>query len=225
MPLARSGCRGPGALPGSQDPPADAPGLGKQLKLVGGVSNTPEGGLSVPHTELWQSVDGGPFQRISWLYDRSVEGNDCLGLRLIEADVALHASSVLGYDDAIAAYEAAFAPELKACSIFGVDGTEELVGLQGLASFRLVQAQVLEQRMDDARASLESLTLGQPEGAYTKAATDWLAEWEVSFDAQAACDAVQPVFDANEQMWQITDHFGYNHPALAAEQLCFVPTE
>lgn len=205
--------------------PSTGPGQGKQLKLVGGVSNTPEGGLSVPHTELWQSVEGAPFQRISWTYDRTVEGNDCLGLRLVEADVALQASAVLGYDEAIAAYEGAFEPELKACSIFGIDGTDELVFLQGLASFRLVQTQVLEQNMEAARLSLEALLLGQPDSAYTKAATEWLAEWEVSFDAQAACDVVQPIFDENEQMWKITDHFGYNHPALAADQVCFVPRE
>jgi hypothetical protein len=34
---------------------------------------------------------------------------------------------------------------------------------------------------------------------------------------------VQPIFDKNEKLWQITDHFGYNHPPMAAEQICYIP--
>ena len=30
-------------------------------------------------------------------------------------------------------------------------------------------------------------------------------------------------FADNALLWQITDHFGYNHPALAAEQICYAP--
>ncbi|MFM7172825.1 MAG: hypothetical protein ACKO4U_07295, partial [Caldilinea sp.] len=40
------------------------PGQGQQLVLTGGVSETPEGGLPIEHSEIWQSVDGAPFQRI-----------------------------------------------------------------------------------------------------------------------------------------------------------------
>jgi hypothetical protein len=31
------------------------------------------------------------------------------------------------------------------------------------------------------------------------------------------------LFDRETLTWQITDHFGYNHPALAPEEICFVP--
>ncbi len=33
------------------------PGGGHRLVLVGGVSDTLEGGLAVPHQEVWQSID------------------------------------------------------------------------------------------------------------------------------------------------------------------------
>ena len=82
------------------------PGTGQALVLTGGVSGTPEGGLTVAHEEVWQSVDGEPYQRIRWVYDRTAEGSDCMGLRLVEADVALQASDVLGYDPAIELYTA-----------------------------------------------------------------------------------------------------------------------
>ena len=199
------------------------PGSGKQLVLTGGVSNTPEGGLSVPHTEVWQSVDQQPFQRIRWTYDRRVEGNDCLGLRLVEADVALQAAPVLGYAAAIDAYEKSIDPALQACSLFGATPEEELVALQGLATFRLIQAHALHGDAEAAQGMLGVLQQGQPESDYTKAAQEWLTAYNGDGDAAAACAAVQPIFDENSDLWQITDHYGYNHPALAAEQICYVP--
>jgi hypothetical protein len=202
-----------------------APGQGKQIILVGGVSNTPEGGLSVPHSETWQSIDGAPFRRIGWLYDRSVEGNECLGLRLIEADVLLQASSAIGYEPALVAYQATFDPKLTACSIFGLDGIEEIRLLQGLAGFRLMQTQALNDDMESAKLTLTALSQGQPDSGYTTAATQWLSAFEADGDPAAACELVLPIFEENEALWQVTDNYGYNHPALAAEQVCFAPEE
>jgi LysM repeat protein len=203
--------------------PAGALGTGKQLVLVGGVSGTAEGGLEVPHSEAWQSVDGQPFRRLSWTYDREVRGNDCLGLRLVEADVALQASDVLGFGPAAELYRAAQTDDLRACSIYGIPGNQELLLLQGLAGFRLMQTEALSGTLDAARQTLVALTAAQPESGYTQAATQWLAEFERSGSAAGACVAIQPVFDKETVTWQITDHFGYNHPALGGEQLCFVP--
>src|SRR5690606_28161883 len=148
--------------------PAGAPGSGSQLVLSGGVSGTDEGGLAVPHTEIWQSVDGAPFRRLYWTYDRNAAGNECLGLRLIEADFALQAADVLGYELAIERYTAALDPSLQACSIFGLAAEEELVLLQGLTSFRLIQAQALGGDLEGAQATLDALTLGQPDSHYTR---------------------------------------------------------
>lgn len=205
--------------------PEGAPGTGKQIVLTGGVSDTPEGGLNVPHTEVWQSIDGAPFRRIGWQYDRETQGNECLGLRLIEADALLDAADVIGYEPAMDAYLSSFDPSLKACSIFGIDGAQELMLLQGLASFRLVQTQLLAGNQSTAQNSIAALTQGQPDGPFTAATQTWAAKYVETGDAQAACDAVSSFFDANELTWQITDHFGYNHPALAAKQLCFVPQQ
>jgi LysM repeat protein len=203
--------------------PEGDPGRGQQLVLGGGVTDTSEGGVAVAHIERWQSVDGQPFARIDWRYDRAAPGNDCMGLRLVEADVALQASPVLGYGPAIERYQAAIDPSLQACSIFGLAAQEELVLLQGLATFRLIQAQALSGDLAAARTTLQALTSGQPESDYTQIATDWLAAYEAEEDPAAACAAVESRIAGNDLLWQITDHFGINHPALAAEQICYQP--
>jgi LysM repeat protein/tetratricopeptide (TPR) repeat protein len=205
--------------------PAGAPGQGQQLVLSGGVSGTTDGGLKIEHDETWQSVDGRPFRRLSWTYDRENSSSDCVGLRLIEADVALHAADILGYDTAIDLYRAALDPALNACSIHGVPAPEELKLLQGLATFRLIQAQALAGDRDAAAADLAALRQGQPDSAYSRAADQWLAAYADRGDAVAACLLLQPLFDEETLTWQITDHFGYNHPALAPEQVCFVPRD
>ena len=146
-----------------------------------------------------------------------------MGLRLVEADVALQASNVLGYEPAIELYTAALDPSLAACSIFGLRPDEELALLQGLASFRLIQAHALAGDSEAAQSTLGLVTVGMPDSPYVTAATQWLAEFEVSGDAEAACDAIDSIFEENPDLWQITDHYGYNHPALAAEQICYVP--
>ena len=203
--------------------PEGAPGKGMQLTLAGGVSGTAAGGLEVDHTETWQSVDGQPFRRLSWLYNRETAGNDCMGLRLVEADAALQAADLLGYAPAIERYRATLDPALRACSIFGVPATEELKLLQGLATFRLIQAQALAGDAAAADQDLAALQQGQPDSGFAQAAEAWLAAYRDDGDAAAACVAVQPIFDKETLTWQITDHFGINHPALAPEQVCFVP--
>ncbi len=198
-------------------------GNGQQLVLTGGVSGTPDGGLPVPHTEIWQSINRGPFQRISWTYDRSVAESNCMGLRLVEADVALQASAVVGYEPAIELYTSSIDPTLKACSIYEMTAEEELMLLQGLATFRLIQAQALSGDIAAAKTTLQSLQQGQPDSDFSAVAETWLTSYENDGDAAAACEALLETFEENEELWQITDNYGYNHPALGPEQICFVP--
>ena len=208
-----------------EDLPPGAPGKGKQLTLQGGVSGTTDGGLEVPHVEAWQAVGGRNFRRLSWTYDRATNGSDCLGLRLIEADAALQAADILGYAPAAELYQGTLDPALSACSIYGIPGDQELLQLRGLGYFRLVQTQALSGTLDAAKQTLAAMTAEQPETTFTKAATGWLAEFERAGSGAASCAAVQTLFDRDTVTWQITDHFGYNHPALAAEQVCFIPPQ
>jgi hypothetical protein len=77
--------------------------------------------------------------------------------------------------------------------------------------------------LDAAEQTLAAMTEELSDTSYTNAAAQWLAEYSRAGSAQAACSAVQTIFDRDTVTWQVTDHFGYNHPALAAEQVCFVP--
>lgn len=203
----------------------DDPGSGQELLLEGGVSKDAEGGLAVPHTESWQSIDGGPYRRIEWTYDSDAEGADCSGLRMVEADIALQASDVLGYQPAIDGYSQVLSEPIKACSIFGMNEDDEATLLTGLASFRLMQAQALNGDLEGAQATLDALAEKQPDADFTSAATQWLEAYQADQDPAAACEAVQDIFDKNDDLWLVTDQYGYNHPALAAQQICFVPPQ
>ena len=203
--------------------PPGARGQGIQLVLAGGVSGTAEGGLDVPHAEAWQSIDGGKFQRLAWTYDRDAAKNDCLGLRLVEADMTLQAANLVGYAPAATLYQAALDPALRACSIYGVPAAEELRQLRGLAFFRLMQTQAFSGTVDAAAATVAALAEEQPDAPYTQAATQWLEAFQTTGDPAAACARIQPIFDNETTTWQMTDHFGINHPALGPEQICFVP--
>ena len=199
------------------------PVQGQELVLTGGVSGTPEGGLSVPHEEIWQSINGSPYQRVSWTYDRDIDYNDCMGLRLVEADTALQSGPIGGYDKAIELYINAINPVLKACSIYGMPQETEIIALQGLASFRLAQAQALNGDIEAAELTMAALSRGQPDSVYTALTKQWIGEYRLSEDPASACEMIQPMIDDNDMIWQITDHYGYNHPALAPEQICFQP--
>lgn len=201
----------------------ESPGQGQELVLSGGVSGTPEGGLSVPHQEIWQSINGAAYQRVSWTYDRDNDYHNCMGLRLVEADVALQAASLIGYQKAIELYNNSINPLLQACSIYGMPQENEIVILQGLASFRLIQAQGLAGNLYAAELTLDALSRGQPDGIFVSMSKQWLNEYRISQDPALACIAIQPIIEDNNMVWQVTDHYGYNHPALAPEQVCYQP--
>ena len=200
----------------------------RRLWLNGGVSGTDEDGLAVSHTEIWYSVNGSPMRRFTWSYDRSNETSNCLGLRLIEANVALQAAGPAdqpsGYGTAIEMYEAALeSPGLKPCSTQGTDPEEELALLQGLAHFRLVQALTLNGERSVAEEQLETFAESQPESKYSRAARAWLNAYYSVPNPVAACAAALSIFLDSPNLWQITEEFGDDHPALTVRQVCFVP--
>jgi hypothetical protein len=208
---------------GIEDLPEGAAGVGKQLVLTGGVSGTRAGGIETPRTEIWRTLDGESFRRIAWSYDRDASGNDCLGLRLIEANVALQAADVLGYAPAAALYRAALADDLRACSIYGIPASEELRILRGQAAFRLMQTEALSGSVPAAQAVLDELAAADDENPFAAAGAQWLEAFQSEGDPAAACAAVQTIFDRETITWQVTDHFGTDHPPLAPEEMCFVP--
>ena len=58
---------------------------------------------------------------------------------------------------------------------------------------------------------------------YKQVAESWLSSYHANSDAAAACAGIQSVLATNASMWQVTDHFGFNHPLTPLEEICFVP--
>ncbi|MFN8445701.1 MAG: LysM peptidoglycan-binding domain-containing protein [Caldilineaceae bacterium] len=204
-------------------PPSD-PGKGRQIVMSGGVSSLPDSGLPVPHTEVWESVNGAPFQRVQWSYDRKAEGNDCLRLRLVEADMALEAADVLSYTTAIDLYQSAINDaKLKACSIHQMDPITEVALLQGLGQFRLVEALALSGDSEGSQVALANLNESNANEDYKAIAATWLEHYQSDLNAATACNSILATLTAKQELWQVTDHYGINHPTLGSDRICFVP--
>jgi hypothetical protein len=139
--------------------------------------------------------------------------------------VALQAADVLGYAPAAALYRAALDDDLRACSIYGIPASEELRILRGQAAFRLMQTEALSGSVPAAQVVLDELAAADDENPFAAAGAQWLAAFQAEGDPAAACAAVQTIFDRETITWQVTDHFGTDHPPLAPEEMCFVPLE
>ena len=210
-----------------EDESSDLPRI-RRLWFSGGVSGREEKGLEIPHTEIWFSMDGTPLRRHTWSYDRANDASNCLGLRLIEANIALQAAGPEGnrasYATAIEMYKDALeSPDLQPCSVQGTDSEEETALLRGLANFRLVQVLTLNNQRSEAESLLETLEEEQPENRYTEAAHAWLAAYTSVPNAVAACASVMSIFLDSPELWQITEEFGRDHPSLSMRQVCYVP--
>ena len=200
----------------------------RRLWFSGGVSGREEKGLDIPHTEIWYSMDGSPLRRHTWSYDRANDASNCLGLRLIEANVALQAAGPEGnrasYAAAIDMYKDTLeSPNLQPCSVQGTDPEEETALLRGLANFRLVQVLTLNNQRSEAESLLETLEEDQPENRYTEAAGAWLAAYTSVPNPVAACASVMSIFLDSPELWQITEEFGRDHPSLSMRQVCYAP--
>ena len=210
-----------------EDESSDIPRI-RRLWFSGGVSGREEKGLDVPHTEIWYSMDGSSLRRHTWSYDRANDASNCLGLRLIEANIALQAAGPEGnrasYATAIEMYKDTLeSPNLQPCSVQGRDPEEETALLRGLANFRLVQVLTLNNQRIEAESLLETLEEDQPENRYTEAAGAWLAAYTSVPNPVAACAAVMSIFLDSPELWQITEEFGRDHPSLNMRQVCYTP--
>ncbi|MCY3901179.1 MAG: LysM peptidoglycan-binding domain-containing protein [Caldilineaceae bacterium] len=210
-----------------EDESSDLPRV-RRLWFSGGVSGREEKGLVIPHTEIWYSMDGSPLRRHTWSYDRANDASTCLGLRLIEANIALQSAGPEGnkasYATAIELYKDALeSPDLQPCSVQGTDPEEEEALLRGLANFRLVQVLTLNNQRSEAESLLESLEEEHPENRYTEAAAAWLAAYTSVPNPVAACASVMSIFLDSPELWQITEEFGRDHPSLNMRQVCYAP--
>ncbi len=204
--------------------PATNPGQGQQIILEGGISGLIADEPQVARVELWESIDGNPFQRVWYEYDPENPASRCFGLNLVEADVVLEGSSAYGYGPALQLYRNVLDDSsLQACSITGTPAETELSLLRGLTYFRLVQVHALT---GDMRSSLQVLNEMQSElsdSPFLEIAQNWRAAYSAVAHPVTACQIVLPLIQAEPSTWQVTDIFGMDHPSETESTLCFVP--
>lgn len=204
--------------------PTTNPGQGKQIVLEGGTSSLIDGERQIDREELWESVNGAPFRRLWIQYDPANAASRCLGLALVEADVALDAAVAYGYGPALQAYRDILDdPTLTACSITGTPAAVELRLLRGLAFFRLIQGHALDGDMRSAMLVVEELNREMPDNPYTAIARAWREAYAAAAHPVLACQAALPLIQAEPSTWQVTDVFGVDHPSETENTLCFVP--
>ncbi len=204
--------------------PESNPGQGQQIVMDGGISDLITVGPQVSRIELWESIDGQPYQRVWLQYDPANPDSRCLGLNLVEAQTLLEAAALFGYGAAIEQYQNILDdPTLTACGIGDVTADQERALLRGLTYFRLAQAHALGGDMRAAIQVGERLRQELAESPFVTITDDWRNAYATNADPVVACQVVLPLIQAEPATWQITDIFGMDHPAQSASTLCFVP--
>jgi len=204
--------------------PTTNPGQGQQIIMAGGISGLIAEEQQVDRVELWESIQGAPFQRVWFEYNPHNPASGGMGLVLVEADVVLEGASAYGYGPALQLYRDALDdPTLQACSITGTPPATELNLLRGLAYFRLVQAHALTGDMRSALQVLEEMQSELSENPFTAIAQEWRTAYATTAHSVTACQIVLPLVQAEPSTWQVTDIFGMDHPSETESTLCFVP--
>lgn len=174
--------------------------------------------------ELWESIEGKPFQRVWYEYDPENPASRCLGLNLVEADVVLEGSSAYGYGPALQLYRNVLDDSsLQACSITGTPAETELSLLRGLTYFRLVQVHALTGDMRSSLLVLNEMLSELSGNPFLAIAQSWRTAYSAVAHPVTACQIVLPLIQAEPSTWQVTDIFGMDHPSETESTLCFVP--
>ncbi len=204
--------------------PDTNPGQGQQIIMEGGISGLVADEQQVNRMELWESIQGEPFQRVWFEYDPENPASRCMGLVLIEADIVLEGASAYGYGPALQLYQDVLHdPTLRACSITGTPPETELSLLRGLSYFRLVQIHALTGDMRAALMTLDDMESELSDNPFLAIARDWRAAYAAVAHPVTACQTVLPLIQAEPATWQVTDIFGMDHPSEMESTLCFVP--
>lgn len=205
--------------------PDTNPGQGQQIILSGGISGLIEEEKQVSHVELWESIDGQPYQRVWFEYDPTNPASRCLGLTLVEADVVLGNAVSYGYGPALQMYRDILDnPTLTACGVTDIPGEVEMALLRGLAFFRLVQTHALAGDMRAAMLAVQEMNRALvDDNPFLAIARDWRQAYAAAANPVYACQAILPLIQAEPSTWQVTDIFGMDHPAESETTLCFVP--
>ncbi len=191
-------------------------GSGREIIAHGGVINSLSAGPQRAWTETWASPDGGPYVRVSKVYDPS----NCLYHTILDANQAFLQGRSDNFAQAVTLYRKALEdPSLIACWV----RPNELEELRTFAAFRLAMAYAYQGDLTNAEAMVKDLQDAYPDAVYAQIADIWWTAYQPTQDMSAACAAVNAFVTgppARPEAYEMLADYGYANPTFTAEDVC-----
>lgn len=188
-------------------------GLGEEITLEGGIYGSVGAGPQRSRTEVWASVDGGPYS----LAEKSYSQTECLYHTVLDANRAFLDAPTNGFEAATALYtQAAEDQTLIKCWV----RNDELAELRSFSLFRLALIAGYSGDSDTAAAQIAALSEQYPGSIYDEVGQLWLESYEASGDAAAACEDVTAFAEEDSAAWEMLADYGYTNPSFEAVDVC-----
>lgn len=193
-----------------------SPGQGDEIIVHGGVIGSIGAGPQRAWTEIWASIDGGPYA----FQSRSFDPSPCLYHAVLDGNYALLRGSPDDLAEAVEHYRRALEDDsLTACWV----RPNEVAELRSFAAFRLAMAYAYLGDTAQAQAAIERLQTDYPDSVYAQIGDIWWTAYEPTGDMAAACAAVDAFVaepDPHPEAYEILSDYGYANPSFAAGDVC-----
>lgn len=183
---------------------------GEEIVLRGGIIRALSAGPQRSWTETWGSVNGGPYRRLSRVYDPS----DCLYHWVLDANAAFSEGR---WDEAIRLYQAvANNADLVPCWLRANEEEE----LRTFAWFRLAVTYAYAGQPDMVATVVDQATSLYPEAPYVQALQVWYQAYQDAQSPAVACEALQPYIAEHPILWEMLADYGYANPSFGPDDVC-----
>jgi LysM repeat protein len=188
-------------------------GTGEEITLEGGIYGSVGAGPQRSRSEVWASVEGGPYSLVAKSYSQT----SCLYHTVLDANRAFLDAPSTGFEAAVALYTEAVEDEsLIECWV----RNDELAELRSFSLFRLAVIAGYGGDGVNAAAQIAELTAQFPGSIYDEVGQLWLASYEEGGDAAIACEAVTAFAEEDSASWEMLADYGYTNPSFEAVDVC-----
>ena len=188
-------------------------GLGEEITLEGGIYGSVGAGPQRSRTEVWSSLEGGPYS----LAEKSYSQTECLYHTVLDANRAFLDAPTNGFEAAVALYTQAVDDEgLIKCWV----RNDELAELRSFSLFRLALIAGYSGDATTAAAQIDALTAQYPGSIYDGVGQLWLESYTASEDAGLACEDVAVFAEEDSASWEMLADYGYTNPSFEAVDVC-----
>ncbi len=188
-------------------------GLGNEIALEGGIYGSVGAGPQRSRTEIWASIEGGPYS----LVEKAYGDTPCLYHTVLDANRAFLDAPTNGFETAVTLYTQAVEDEtLTKCWV----RNDELAELRSFSLFRLAVIAGYSGDSTTAAAQIAELTAQHPGSIYDEVGQLWLQSYEGSEDAALACADVTAFAEEDSLAWEMLADYGYTNPSFEAVDVC-----